>query len=518
MVPPSIGASSSRREPKLPCIALDAYDRNKDFFGREDVLDIIAEALLPQEEKLLSSENDGLRQFALCGFGGLGKTELALEFAHRHKNKFDAVLWVRADATAKLNEAYCELSVRLGLEERSDSKNYTVSREMLKGWLSDPWKPAAAQDEAFKAATPNTAQATWLLIFDNADDPYILTDFWPQGSGSVLITSRDPLAKVAFSTAPSGIDLHSLHEQEGATLLKKMTRNKENADYAARSISNSVGGLPLAIAQLASVVMRQDLTLGEMWELYRDRSEHASLHGLNFKPNTPQYPHNIATVWAFERLRPAARALLDVLAFLDPDRIQEDLFVDFAPHETVPDFPAAGAQYREARTDLLQSSLVKRNKESLELTMHRLVQDAARAKLEAGKFNALFSLMVHLIWSNWPSAMPKASFQSVELQPKVTNQRLVVGRWPRCASLYPHVLKLKDLWELTQAISPVTKMRFAALLNDAAWYVPWHDNLEDWLTRIGTRMSVAALKVLTAFSKLPSISAKLQVIQARMRS
>ncbi|KAL8682882.1 MAG: hypothetical protein Q9186_001128 [Xanthomendoza sp. 1 TL-2023] len=469
-VPSSTGATSSRREPKLPCMALDAYDRNKDFFGREDVLDLIGQALLPQKEKMLSSENDGLRQFALCGFGGLGKTEIALEFAHRHKHKFDAVFWVRADASSKLNQTYCDLSVRLGLEEPSDSKNYTVSREVLKGWLSDPWKPAAGQDEAFKAAAPSSAQATWLLIFDNADDPYVLTDFWPQGSGSVLITSRDPLAKVAFSTAPSGIDLHPLREQEGATLLKKMTHGTENADAAARNISNSVGGLPLALAQIASIVMRQDLTLEEMWVLYSDRSEHSSLHGLNFKPNTPQYPHSIATVWAFERLRPAARAFLDVLAFLDPDRIQEDLFAESISDEMLPDFPTAGSSYREARTDLLQSSLVKRNKESFELTMHRLVQDAARAKLGTRKFNAIFSLIVHLIWSNWPSAMPKAFLQSADLQPKITNQRLVVGRWPRCAALYPHVLRLKDLWQLTHHIPPVVKMKFAALLNDAAWY------------------------------------------------
>ncbi|KAL8808246.1 MAG: hypothetical protein Q9200_004367 [Gallowayella weberi] len=470
MLPQSTGATSSRREPKLPCMALDAYDRNKDFFGREDVLDLIGQVLLPQKQKLISSQSEGLRQFALCGFGGLGKTEIALEFAHRHKHKFDAVLWVRADASAKLNQTYCDLSVRLGLEEPTDSKSFTVSREVLKGWLSDPWKPAAGQDEAFKAASPKSAQANWLLIFDNADDPYILTDFWPQGSGSVLITSRDPLAKVAFSTAPSGIDLHPLQEQEGATLLKKLTRGTENTDAAARNISNSVGGLPLALAQIASIVMRQDLTLEEMWGLYRDHSEHTSLHGLNFRTGTPQYPHSIASVWAFERLRPAARALLDVLAFLDPDRIQEDLFADFEPGETLPDFPTAGSAYREARTDLIQSSLVKRNKESLELTMHRLIQDAARAKLGTLKFNTLFSLIVHLIWSNWPSAMPKASLQSADLQPKISNQRLVIGRWPRCAALYPHVLRLKELWQLTQDVSPVVKMKFAALLNDAAWY------------------------------------------------
>ena len=128
---------------------------------------------------MISSESDGLRQFALCGLGGLGKTEIALEFALQHKDDHDAIFWVRADAVAKLNECYNDISVKLGLQDQSEDKNHVVGREILKGWLSSPKKGAINTDDASKSSSTSFAEAEWLIIFDNADDPYLLTDFWP---------------------------------------------------------------------------------------------------------------------------------------------------------------------------------------------------------------------------------------------------------------------------------------------------------------------------------------------------
>ena len=91
-----------QREPILPCRILESEHRNDEFFGREDVLTLVERALLPAQDKLISSESEGLQQFALCGMGGLGKTEIAAEFTFRHKEAFDAVFWIRADDSSKL--------------------------------------------------------------------------------------------------------------------------------------------------------------------------------------------------------------------------------------------------------------------------------------------------------------------------------------------------------------------------------------------------------------------------------
>ena len=69
-------------------------------------------------------------------------------------------------------------------------------------------------------------EADWLIIFDNANDPYLLTDYWPKGSGSVLVTSRDPIAKSLFCTQCSGLDLTPLSDGDGAYLLETLTELK----------------------------------------------------------------------------------------------------------------------------------------------------------------------------------------------------------------------------------------------------------------------------------------------------
>ena len=465
----SLTPSDPRRTPRLPCIMLDSCDSNRTFLGQQDILSLIGQALLPAKKKTTSSESDGLRQFALCGLGGLGKTEIALEFALQHRGEYDAIFWVRADAVAKLDECYNDISIKLGLQDPSEKQSHVVGRETLKRWLSNPKKGATITDDAFNSST-SSAEADWLIIFDNADDPYLLTDYWPQGSGSVLITSRDPIAKSLFCTQSSGLDLNPLSDEDGAYLLRSLTEmNDEEPDDVARQISHALGGLPLAIVQMASVIRRQKLDLTEFLELYQDCTQHPDFHRKRFDSGIRTYPHSISTVWAFERLNSEARTFLELVSFLDPDCIQEDMLAEAPTEMLVEHFPQDEKLYREARTELLQSSLVKRDAQSKGLSMHRLVQDAVRAKLDRGQVQAYFRFAVHLLWTAWPSAMPKPSRQMFSMQQKASDKRLLVSTWPLCAALYPHVLSLKQLWASINDISPDTRLKFAALLNDAAW-------------------------------------------------
>ena len=466
----SLTPPEPRSKPRLPCIVLDSPDVNRTFVGQQDILTLIGQALLPAKKKLVSSESNALRQFALCGLGGLGKTEIALEFALQHKDDYDAIFWVRADTVAKLNECYNDISIQLGLQDPSEKQNHVASREILKGWLSNPEKGGIITDDAFDHSSTSSSEADWLIIFDNADDPYLLTDYWPKGNGSVLVTSRDPTAKSLFCTEPSGLDLNPLSDGDGAYLLKTLTGLKnEEADDVARQISHTLGGLPLGIVQMASVIRRQQLDLPEFLELYQDCTEHPDFHGKRFDSGIRTYPYSISTVWAFERLSSEARALLEFISFLDPDCCQEAILAEAPTEMSVKHFPHDKKLYREARTELLQSSLVKRNAQSKELSMHRLVQDAVRARLDPGRVKAYFTFAIHVLWTAWPSAMPKPSRQMFSMQPKASDKRLLVSTWPLCAALYPHVLRLKQLWESINDISTDTTLKFAALLNDAAW-------------------------------------------------
>ncbi|OIW35543.1 tetratricopeptide repeat domain-containing protein [Coniochaeta ligniaria NRRL 30616] len=454
----------------LPCFLLNTHSANEDFCGREDILACLAAELLPSKNTVTVS-GTALRQFALCGFGGIGKTEIAREFARRHKDFFDAVFWVVADEIAKLDHHYQQISLALGLEDPSDCKSQVVSRETVKGWLSNPQKYLPGSDEGVQSAEAGS-EATWLLIFDNADDPMMLADYWPQGSGSILVTSRDPLAKSMFTRTSSGLDLGPLTQQESLSLFHHLTTASDEAeDDTARQISDALGGVPLAISQMAGIIRRQDLTLSEFFELYRDHEEHASLYETKFDTNLITYRHTISTVWAFEKLKPQSRQLLELISFLDPDVIGEDLLM----HASMQLLSKDGVQskksnYIEARADLLQSSLIHRDKPKRQVSVHRIVQDAILATMDVAMKRFLFGQVVWTLWAEWPSAMPKPSKEPVLPQPKSSGGRLHVGRWPACAAILPHVLRIHQLWPTILDPSEATSLHFAKLLNEAAWY------------------------------------------------
>ncbi|TVY47452.1 hypothetical protein LOCC1_G002772 [Lachnellula occidentalis] len=469
MVYPTTPNTEIRKTLHLPCCLLNMHSSNEDFCGREDILERLATELLPSKNTVTASDTT-LRQFALCGFGGIGKTEIAREFSRRHKASFDAVFWVAADEIAKLDHHYQQISLALGLEDSSECKSQVVSREIVKGWFSNPRKYLSGSDE-FVQAGETTSEATWLLIFDNADDPMILADYWPQGSGSILVTSRDPLAKRMFTRRPSGLDLGPLTQQDSLSLFNHLTTIfNEPEDDKARQISDALGGVPLAISQMAGIIRRQDLTLSEFFELYTDHEEHASLYETKFDTNLVTYRHSLSTVWAFEKLKPQARQLLELISFLDPDAIGEDLLMEASADLFSEGAPFKKSNYIEARADLLQSSLVQRDKQKQQISVHRIVQDAILATMDVTKKCFMFDQVVRILWADWPSAMPKPSKEPELPQPKSTGGRLHVGRWPVCAAIYPHVLRAHQLWSTISDPSEATRLHFASLLNEAAWY------------------------------------------------
>lgn len=412
-----------------------------------------------------------LRQYALCGFGGIGKTEIAREFARRHKSSFDAVFWVIADDIAKLDEQYQQISLALGLEDSSECKSQVVSREIVKGWLSNSRRDLSDSDDLAQPGH-DRLEVSWLLIFDNADDPMILADYWPQGSGSILITSRDPFSKSMFTRNPSGLDLGPLTSDDSLSLFKHLTSGiEEPENETAQQISEALGGIPLAIAQMAGIIRRQDLTLSEFYELYTNHEEHPSLYETRFDTNLVPYRHSLSTVWAIDKLKPQARQLLELVAFLDPDVIGEDLLMELSVDLLSEGSTFRKSSYLDARADLLQSSLVQRNKQKQQVSVHRIVQDVVLATMNNAKKESIFGHVMKSVWAGWPSAMPKPSKEPVLPKPKSSGGRLHVGRWPVCAALYPHVLRMHQLWAAISDPSDATSLNFARLLTEAAWYV-----------------------------------------------
>jgi hypothetical protein len=163
-----------------------------------------------------------------------------------------------------------------------------------------------------------------------------------------------------------------------------------------------------------------------------------------------RYQHTLDTVWALEKLNESSAILLDVLSLLDPDGIPELILEGFLSQVDVESYPRTEAAYQEARTELLRSSLIARNRAANRIAIHRLVQDGARTKMTDERFELVFSLASRLLFLVWP-------FEKFGFGHRVS-------RWAKCADLFPHPIASR--LKMAQIVIEAS-IQFPRLLTDA---------------------------------------------------
>jgi NB-ARC domain len=183
---------------------------------------------------------------------------------HSRKGKFDAIFWVSVDTEQKLAMGFAEIAQELALLSESESQNDVVAtREIVKCWFSESVWPSVDSETVLET------EVSWLVIFDNADDPDLLNDYWPAaGHGSILVTSRDPWAKKNMYANSVGFDLPPMPNHEAGTFLHELSdRTGETGSLElCTQITGMLGGLPLAIMQMGGIIRRQHLSLEEFFE------------------------------------------------------------------------------------------------------------------------------------------------------------------------------------------------------------------------------------------------------------
>ena len=404
-----------------------------------------------------------LSVYALCAMGGMGKTQIAAQYMFSRADRFDVIMWLYSDNKTILAQTMARVAIDLGLEEEGSQQNISLSCGRVLKWLEQPKQclDLDFNDKNF---------AKWLIVFDNVDDLKVLDkNYWPEkGIGSILITSRDPLAKHHFNgphVVTDGCDVVEFSALEAANLMQELTKANplhntvHNGRDSLGDVTELLGGLPLAIAQMAGIIA--DLRLSsydEFIKLYKEAGA-KTLYRYQDKENRLGklgYNRMLSTVWALGLLKKEPLSLFRVISLLDPDRIPEFILTTGAADVTLPDYPSQTLQYFTARSSLIESSLIRVNDNEKGLTVHRVVQDQTRAEMDDDTLRETFHAALKLIAKVWP-------YQTLR-------KRHDLARKETCEKLYPCAIQSKKVFEdLEKTAKFQPDDEFAALLNDLGW-------------------------------------------------
>jgi hypothetical protein len=161
------------------------------------------------------------------------------------KEAFDAVFWINAESDIKLTADFTLIAAQRELTNELDRGNAVDSRDRLLQWVNRPSRDGRCMSNEDSRHIEDVPD--WLLVFDNADNPELLVYYWP---GSILVTSRDPMAKTHFFST-SGVDLELFDRDSVATFLQTLTGYRADADHREALITAADRCLPPRLIELA---------------------------------------------------------------------------------------------------------------------------------------------------------------------------------------------------------------------------------------------------------------------------
>ena len=373
---------------ECPPIFSIPYRQNPFFTGRTDILEKIHKNLVVNAPPNITSS------YVIYGLGGVGKSQVAMQYCYLHHKDFDFIHWLRADDYGTLLTSYLQLYKDTLFRKFSklnvaDETNHELVATRIKLWFEQ------------------CEQIKWLLVVDNTDSlerdnnlnlqtiseqPLpTLGSMIPRGKcGCVLVTSRDRRAVGQLGT--DGMELLVMKEDEAKQFLQTCSKADLNTDSDAFQLLCDLGRLPLAIEQAGGYIREHGVTIEEYRKLYNQNKSEALRKGLSDTHKLEYYHETVATTWnisfqVIQKRDPIASTILQIAAFLDGEEIQKDLF-----YNAVLDLGDKKCSMTEWVTNdalgtLLSYSLIQPVKAKESISIHLLVQSIVRERAGTKQLN-----------------------------------------------------------------------------------------------------------------------------------
>ncbi len=413
------------------------YLRNDFFTGRE--------ALLKQlHDAFAASQTTPTRQ-AISGLGGVGKTQIVLEYTYRYHDSYQHILWVRADTYDTLVTDFVALASLLKLPEK-DELNQSITITAVKRWLA--------------------SHTEWLLVMDNANNLDVAYGFLPTGgsrNGHVLLTTRTS----AIGGIANSIRVEKMALEEGVLLLLRRARIltsdalldqvTEVDRTKAEAIFTELDGLPLALDQVGAYIEETGCSIADYLNLYRGQRRVLLNERGSFAFD---HPESVTTTFslAFRQVQESNSSSADVLrlcAFLHPDIIPEEIITDYTPTLDPAFHPLAANEFElnAILKSLLKFSLVRRNSDTKALSIHRLVQIVLKDEMDEQTQGHWVGYAVRSVSRSFPFATPNT--------------------WLKCERCLPHAYLCAEhieKWRLETIEAAGLLYRMGRYLYDRASY------------------------------------------------
>ncbi|BBH19386.1 hypothetical protein Back11_07310 [Paenibacillus baekrokdamisoli] len=283
----------------------------------------------------------------IVGLGGVGKTQLAMEYAYRYKDQYDVIWWLNSEDDNTLFSDYIRFAKQI-----NKFPDLEVTNEQLK-------------DIAFEWLSSHKG---WLLIFDNLNEWSEVETYLPKNIlGHVLVTSRNQHLDRFSRTIP----LDCFSPEESVTYL--MTRTQLKRSKEVEELAAVLGNLPLALAHAAAYIKQK----GKSFSSYLKMFKVHKLKLLDQSPELPDYDATVATTWnlSFSEVRDQSEVAVKLLywiSFTAPELIPRSLF------EQNEIWSFDEFEVDNAISILLNYSLIDVDNEEQTLSIHRLVQEVIK--------------------------------------------------------------------------------------------------------------------------------------------